>query len=170
MLRQTAYIGLGANLVTPAVQVRKAMDAIAGLEGVQMLACSPLYRSAPMGPAGQSEYCNAACAVSMDIGAAALLEALLAIERQLGRVRGGPRWSARQIDLDLLHVVGLQLRTPLLNLPHPGLAQRNFVLRPLADIAPELEIPGLGVVGLLAERAGNAGLRLWDEADAEPVT
>jgi 2-amino-4-hydroxy-6-hydroxymethyldihydropteridine diphosphokinase len=87
---------------------------------------------------------------------------LLQIERQAGRVRDGERWGPRRIDLDLLHVEGVGVQTPGLRLPHPGIAGRSFVLVPLAEIAPELEIPGLGRVDELAGRIERGGLSPWD--------
>lgn len=156
-----AYVGLGANLDDPAAQLRAAIQAIAGLPGTRLLATSSLYRSAPMGPPDQPDYCNAVCQVETRLAPAAMLDALLLIERQAGRERGADRWGPRRLDLDLLHVEGVQLDQPGLRLPHPGLAQRNFVLLPLAEIAPGLTIPGLGRVEALALAADRAGLALW---------
>jgi 2-amino-4-hydroxy-6-hydroxymethyldihydropteridine diphosphokinase len=92
-----------------------------------------------------------------------LLQQLLALERAVGRVRGEERWGPRLLDLDVLHVEGEQRNTPQLQLPHPGIAQRNFVLIPLADIAADLLIPGLGRVKDLAEKLGRDGLEPWPE-------
>jgi 2-amino-4-hydroxy-6-hydroxymethyldihydropteridine diphosphokinase len=159
-----AYIGLGANLGDPATQVRGALVAIAGIPGCAVLNVSGLYRSAPMGPAGQPDYCNAVAEIETTLAPRALLDALLAIERSAGRQRGGDRWGPRILDLDLLHVDGVTLDEPGLHLPHPGLAARNFVAVPLAEIAPDLDIPGLGRAADLARAAGQAGLGPWGGA------
>jgi 2-amino-4-hydroxy-6-hydroxymethyldihydropteridine diphosphokinase len=156
-----AYIGLGANLGDPAAQVRDALTRIAAIPGLKLLAQSSLYRSAPLGPPGQPDYCNAACAVEADASPDELLTALHAIERAMGRVRPPVRWAPRLIDLDLLHVDGVQMKTARLTLPHAEMATRNFVMAPLAEIAGELELPGLGRAGKLAAALGSAGLSAW---------
>ncbi|WP_273456872.1 2-amino-4-hydroxy-6-hydroxymethyldihydropteridine diphosphokinase [Nevskia ramosa] len=155
------YLGLGANLGAPAVQVERALTLIAALPDTRLIARSPLYRSDPVGPAGQPDYCNAACMIETTLEPLALLDAVQAIEVDAGRIRDGIRWAARLLDIDLLHVEGLSLSTPRLRLPHPHLQERNWVLVPLADFAPTLDIPGLGVVSELAERLGRSGLRAW---------
>lgn len=162
----SAYVGLGANLGDPAAQLRAALVAIAALPDTTLAAASSLYRSAPMGPAGQPDYCNAVCRIETGLAPRALLDALIGIERAAGRIRGGERWGARQLDLDVLHVDGVVLDEPGLHLPHPGIAQRNFVLVPLAEIAPDLHVPGLGSVAARAQACGREGLRSWDEHGA----
>lgn len=158
-----AYIALGANLGQPVQQVRAALAALAQLPGIHLLAQSRLYRTAPLGPADQPYYCNAVCKVETSLSPEDLLQQLLALERAVGRVRGEERWGPRLLDLDVLHVEGEQRDTPQLQLPHPGIAQRNFVLIPLADIAADLLIPGLGRVDELAKKLGRDGLELWPE-------
>ncbi len=155
------YLGLGANLGTPAAQVERALMLIALLPETTLVARSPLYRSDPVGPAGQPDYCNAACVVDTSLEPLALLDAVQAIEVDAGRIRDGIRWAARLLDIDLLHIEGLSLSTPRLRLPHPHLQERNWVLVPLADFAPTLDIPGLGIVSELAAAIGRAGLRPW---------
>lgn len=154
-----AYIGLGANLGQPAQQI---LSAIAGLGACgTVLARSSLYRTAPLGEPGQPDYCNAACVLDTALSPRALMDCLLELERAAGRVRDGRRWAARQLDLDLLHYDGVVMDTPQLHLPHPQIAQRNFVLAPLAEIAPDLELPGLGRVADAAQAIGREGLDLW---------
>lgn len=153
-----AYIGLGANLGDPAAQLRWALTRLAQLGSVPSR--SQLYRSAPMGPADQPDYCNAVCALDTALDPARLMEALLAIERETGRVRDR-KWGPRTLDLDLLHVEGVELQSEGLCLPHPGIAQRNFVLVPWAEIAPELVVPGVGGIAQAAIRIGGAGLSVW---------
>lgn len=156
-----AWLGLGANLGAPAVQLESALTAIAALPDTRLVARSTLYRSDPVGPPGQPDYCNAACEIETDLAPHALLDALQAIENAAGRQRDGIRWAARLLDLDILHVEGVACTDARLSLPHPQLARRNWVLAPLAEIAPTLEIPGVGVVSTLARGAGRAGLRSW---------
>lgn len=158
-----AYIALGANLGQPARQVRDALSSLARVPGVSARNCSPLYRSAPVGPAGQPDYCNAVCSIDTTLGPEALLAQLLELERAAGRVRNGDRWGPRLLDLDLLHMEGIHRETLWLKLPHPEIARRNFVLVPLADIAPTLEIPGLGRVEELAMKIGRDGLVHWPD-------
>ncbi|PPE72635.1 2-amino-4-hydroxy-6-hydroxymethyldihydropteridine diphosphokinase [Solimonas fluminis] len=154
-----AYIGLGANLGQPAEQV---LQALAGLSGCgRVLAQSPLYRTAPLGEPGQPDYCNAACAIDTLLTPQQLMSRLLELERAAGRVRDGRRWAARRLDLDLLHYEGITLDSPELRLPHPQIGLRNFVLVPLADVAPDLEIPGVGRVADAARAIGRAGLQPW---------
>lgn len=163
----TAYVGLGANLGDPRAQLQTALQAIAQLPDTRIVALSSLYRSAPMGPADQPEYCNAACRLETTLSPRALLEALIDIERAVGRIRGQERWGPRMLDLDLLHVEGVSLDEPGLHLPHPGIMRRNFVLVPLAEVAPNLSIPGLGRIDEAAAGIGRDGLAYWDIADAE---
>lgn len=155
------YLGLGANLGTPAAQVERALTLIAAMPETTLIARSPLYRSDPVGPGDQPDYCNAACMVDTTLEPLALLDAVQSIEVDAGRIRDGTRWAARLLDIDLLHIEGLSLSTPRLCLPHPHLQERNWVLVPLADFAPTLNIPGLGIVSELATAIGQAGLRPW---------
>lgn len=156
-----AYIGLGANLADPAAQVREALARIGAHPRLRLLAQSSLYRSAPLGPPGQPDYCNAVCLVETGLAPDALLTELHAIERQMGRQRPPQRWAPRLIDLDLLHCEGQVMATGRLTLPHPELARRNFVVAPLAEIAADLEVPGAGNVTNLAAILGRDGLELW---------
>ena len=159
-----AYIGLGANLIDPPAQLHDALVRIAAYPGIHLHARSSLYRSAPVGPGPQPDYCNAVCAVDTTLSPDELLTVLHDIERSMGRARPPVRWAPRLIDLDLLHCAGVQLSSRRLTLPHPEIARRNFVLVPLAEIEPDLEVPGLGRVSELARRAGREGLTLWSES------
>lgn len=155
---RAAYIGLGANLGDPPAQLREALQRLASLGLLR--AVSRFYRSTAVGPGPQPDYCNAACTLESSLAPAVLMRELLAMEQALGRVRG-EKWGARLIDLDLLHVDGVQCETADLQLPHPGIAQRNFVLRPLADIAPGLSLPRIGSVVAAAQVLGSEGLCPW---------
>lgn len=141
-----AYIGIGSNLDTPARQVEMALEELAALPETRLIGHSHLYRSAPLGGADQPEYVNAVAALLTRLDAPALLAALHDIERARGRERGAVRWSPRVLDLDLLVYSSLSIEMPGLVVPHPGIAERNFVLLPLCELAPDLEIPGLGRV------------------------
>ena len=165
----SAYVGLGANLGDPAAQLRAALGAIAQIPDTQVLATSRFYRSAPMGPPDQPDYCNAVCHLQTRRTPRELLDALIAIERTAGRTRGSERWGPRRLDLDLLHVEGVAMDEPGLHLPHPGIAHRNFVLVPLAELAPSLAIPGLDPIDTLARALGTDGLSAWDALDAPPA-
>ena len=154
-----AYVGLGSNLDDPVAQLTRAFAELAALPDTRLMARSPLYRSAPMGPQDQPEYINAAAALATGLAPQALLQALFAIERAHGRRRDAVRWGPRTLDLDLLLYADLVLREPGLTLPHPGVHERAFVLYPLADIAPALGVPGHGSVSDLRGRSRDAGIR-----------
>jgi 2-amino-4-hydroxy-6-hydroxymethyldihydropteridine diphosphokinase len=153
-----AYVGLGSNLNNPSMQIRSALTALDAIPGTCCVAVSSLYRSQPMGPAGQPEYLNAVAAVDTRLSAAELLQELHLIEEQHGRVRA-ERWGPRTLDLDLLLYGDQQMAGDELTVPHPGLPQRNFVLYPLHEIAPQLYIPGAGSLEGLLERCPGAGLQ-----------
>lgn len=136
-----AYIGLGSNLADPKLQLMKAIDALRGLPESRLTAISRLYRSRPMGPADQPDYVNAVAMLDTRLEPYALLDALQAIENEQGRVRGPQRWGPRTLDLDLLLYGAEVISSERLQVPHPGIAERSFVLYPLADIAPELVLP-----------------------------
>lgn len=138
-----AFIGLGSNLHDPARQVERALLELQQLPGTRLLARSSLYRTAPMGLAGQPDFVNAVALVETVLEPAVLLAELLELERRHGRVRtvaNGPR----TLDLDLLMHGDANIDLPGLRLPHPRLHERAFVVVPLAEIAPSLAIPGHG--------------------------
>lgn len=143
-----AYIGIGSNIDGPTERVRRAAEALERLPRTRVTALSPLYLNPPMGPAEQPHYVNAVAAVSTELEPRRLLDLLHGIEAAHGRVRQR-HWGPRTLDLDLL-VYGDEVSDdPELTLPHPGLGERAFVLVPLADIAPDLEVEGLGPVSAL---------------------
>jgi 2-amino-4-hydroxy-6-hydroxymethyldihydropteridine diphosphokinase len=156
-----AYIGLGSNLHDPAVQIEHALAALMDAPDITLLARSRLFWSAAMlhpGQAAQPDYCNAVCVVNTPLAPYHLLQVLQSIEKQAGRQRG-ESWAARVLDLDLLHVEGVVLNTPDLILPHPGIAQRSFVLLPLTQVAPDLWIEGVGDIARLAHEINRDNLR-----------
>jgi 2-amino-4-hydroxy-6-hydroxymethyldihydropteridine diphosphokinase len=154
-----AYIGIGSNLDEPVTQVREAMERLADLPESRLVARSSLYGGRPMGPPDQPDYVNAVVALDTHLSAPDLLRALQRIERLQGRQRGGERWGPRIIDLDLLLYGSSRIDTPELQVPHPGLHARDFVIIPLAEIAGNLDIPGRGLLTSLINRIENHALR-----------
>jgi 2-amino-4-hydroxy-6-hydroxymethyldihydropteridine diphosphokinase len=138
---ERAFVGLGSNLGDREATIRAAL---ARLDGV--VAVSRLRETDPVGFEDQPRFLNGVAAVDTELPPRALLERLLAIERELGRTRGGPRFGPRTIDLDLLVYGDLVLDEPGLTLPHPRLHERRFALEPLAELAPDLVVPGRGPV------------------------
>ncbi|MBU3739135.1 MAG: 2-amino-4-hydroxy-6-hydroxymethyldihydropteridine diphosphokinase [Rhodoferax sp.] len=130
-----AFIGLGANLGDAQATLDQAMDAIAALPGCRLAARSPQYRSAPLEASGP-DYVNAVVEVATTLSAPELLQGLMGLEQQAGRERPY-RNAPRTLDLDLLLYGDARMDSPSLTLPHPRMAQRAFVLRPLADVAPD---------------------------------
>lgn len=159
--RTRAYIALGANLGDPPAQLRAALHSLRAAPQLEVVAVSQLYRTPPLGPAGQPDYCNAVCAVDTALQPEALLDLLQGIENAAGRKRDGAHWGPRLLDLDLLYMEGRASHTPRLTLPHPGLQHRAFVLVPLLEIAPALTIPGLGAVAALAAAVDRTGVTAW---------
>jgi 2-amino-4-hydroxy-6-hydroxymethyldihydropteridine diphosphokinase len=157
VLWRPAYVAVGSNLDGPRERVLEAMERLGSIEGTRLELRSRLYRTHPMGPQDQPQYVNAVAGLLTRRDPRSLLDAMLEIERRMGRVRG-ERWGPRLIDLDLLWMVGAHRAEPGLTLPHPGVSTRNFVLYPLADIAPTLEIPGHGRVLDLKARSGADGI------------
>ncbi|MGR8919424.1 MAG: 2-amino-4-hydroxy-6-hydroxymethyldihydropteridine diphosphokinase [Gammaproteobacteria bacterium] len=147
--RVTAYVGLGSNLDEPAEQLRAALVALRQLPETRLVAESALYGNPPMGPQDQPDYVNAVAALETGLDARALLAELQAIERARGRVRDGKRWGPRVLDLDLLLYGAEVIAVEGLTVPHPGIAERAFVLVPLAEIAPGLTLPTLGPLDAL---------------------
>jgi 2-amino-4-hydroxy-6-hydroxymethyldihydropteridine diphosphokinase len=152
-----AYVAIGSNLDHPRDRVAEAFTHLASLPETRLEARSRLYRTHPMGPQDQPEYVNAAAGLMTQKSPHEMLDALLEIERRMGRIRE-ERWGPRVIDLDLVWMVGNAVDDARLTLPHPGVSMRNFVLYPLCDIAPTLDIPGHGRVLDLKVRLGGDGI------------
>jgi 2-amino-4-hydroxy-6-hydroxymethyldihydropteridine diphosphokinase len=160
VLWRPAYVGVGSNVEGPRVQVLKAVEALRGLPATKVVLVSRLYATKPFGPVAQPDFVNAAVGVLTQLEARALLDALKAIETTFGRPAVHEKWGPRVIDLDLLVYGRERIAEPGLTVPHPGIPERNFVLYPLADIAPDLDVPGLGRVAALRERVAPDGVRL----------
>jgi 2-amino-4-hydroxy-6-hydroxymethyldihydropteridine diphosphokinase len=154
-----AYVALGSNLDDPVRQVARAFEALAAeLPLTRLIAQSALYRTRPMGPVVQPDFVNAAAGLLTQLDAHTLLRELKSLETRLGRAAPIVRWGPRRIDLDLLVHGSTRLTEESITVPHPGLAERAFVLGPLADISPTLVVPGVGRVSELLRRVDTAGL------------
>jgi 2-amino-4-hydroxy-6-hydroxymethyldihydropteridine diphosphokinase len=160
-LWRPAYVAIGSNLNDPQAQVQTAMVRLAALPLTRSLLRSRLYKTRPMGPQDQPYFMNAAAGLLTQLSARELLAALLQIEQSMGRKRQ-ERWGPRVIDLDLIWMPGENFNEPGLTLPHPGVSMRNFVLYPLADIAPTLAIPGHGNVSELLRAVGDEGISVLE--------
>ena len=139
-----AYIGLGSDLQMPARQIEEAFELLAEIEGSRLVRRSSLYRSTPFGGIEQPDFVNAAAAVLTTLEPSEFFAELQAIEKRQGRERDCARWGPRVLDLDLLVYGGQIIEQPGITVPHPGIAERHFVLLPRGEIAPDLGIPGLG--------------------------
>lgn len=159
-----AFVGLGSNLDRPQRQVLDALAELDDMPQSHLLRHSSLYRSAPLGPAGQPDYINAVAAVETRLAPSELLDALQAVEQRHGRVRG-VHWGPRTLDLDILAYGSARIRTDRLVVPHPQLQHRAFVLIPLHEIAPDLRIPGLGTLHDLLEGVSMEDLHVIDGAE-----
>lgn len=144
-----AFLALGSNIGDKAANLRAAAKAIAALPGTTVIATSSVYRTPPWGKTDQDWFANAAIAVETTLAPLALLEACLAIEIELGRVRR-ERWGPRVIDIDVLLHGDARLTSERLTLPHPAMAERAFVLIPLREIAPDLAIAGRAIGEVIA--------------------
>jgi 2-amino-4-hydroxy-6-hydroxymethyldihydropteridine diphosphokinase len=164
-IAHTAYIGIGSNLEQPVHQVLQARDALARLANTRLLALSPLYRNPALGPGQQPDYVNAVAAIETRLAARELLDALQAIEADQGRLRDSVQWAPRTLDLDLLLYGDSEIGDQRLTVPHPRLAQRAFVLKPLMDIAPNLDVPGLGPVTMLLSKLSEVSLQRVGETE-----
>ncbi len=151
---RTAYLSLGANLGNREETLRNAVKRLAAAEGIEIRAVSSLYETEPWGKTDQPRFLNVAVGLETTLSPEALLAKAQEIENALGRVRH-EHWGARTIDVDILHVEGVEQNTPELTLPHPYMTERAFVLVPLAEIAPALVVQGKSVAawrGVVGEK------------------
>jgi 2-amino-4-hydroxy-6-hydroxymethyldihydropteridine diphosphokinase len=150
-VRRKVYVGLGANLGDREATIRRAVELLAATPGIELVAVSTLRETDPVGYADQPRFLNGVAALETELAPRGLLDRLLAVERELGRVRGeGPRFGPRTIDLDLLLYGDEVVEKPGLVVPHPRLTDRQFVLEPLHELDPELTLPdGQRVADLL---------------------
>ena len=153
------HVALGSNLGDRVARLEAACAAMRELARDGELERSPLYESAPVGPSDQPDYVNGACTFVTALEPEPLLAELQRIEADGGRVRPAARWSARTLDLDLLLCGERIVQHARPDRADPAIAERAFVLRPLADLDPALEVPGLGTVSALLAALGETGLR-----------
>lgn len=154
------YIGLGSNLSDPQQQIQLAVAALSDINNSELSAISSLYFSRPMGPQDQPDYMNAVAALTTELSPLALLDELQAIENKAGRVRKDNRWGARILDLDILLFGEQVINNERLTVPHYGLELREFVLLPLAEIAPQLILPNGKLITTLSQNIDNNGLKI----------
>lgn len=157
----TVYIAIGSNLADPVGQAKGAIEALKELPKSQLLNVSSLYSSAPMGPQDQPDYINAVAAVETQLTPLELLDCTQAIELEQGRVRKDERWGPRTLDLDLILYGNDVIDSERLIVPHYGMKEREFVLYPLAEIAPYLTLPDGTELQDLLEKVDRNGLSTW---------
>ena len=148
---RTAYLSLGANLGNREETLRMALRRLVATDGVKILDVSSLYETAPWGKTDQPNFLNLAASLQTTLSPETLLALTQSVETELGRVRH-ERWGPRTIDIDILHIEGIESDTPTLTLPHPYMTERAFVLVPLAEIAPKLVVMGR-TVGAWSKKA-----------------
>ena len=161
---ETVYVGLGSNLQDPVSQVRGGIADLARLPQCRLLASSSLYASAPLGPQDQADFVNAVAVLDTTLSPLDLLDALQAIETAHARVRER-HWGPRTLDLDLLMFGAATFDLPRLQVPHPEMHKRVFVLEPLLELTPDLVIPGRGKASQWLSRCDDLGLRRLSEDD-----
>jgi 2-amino-4-hydroxy-6-hydroxymethyldihydropteridine diphosphokinase len=144
-----AYIGLGSNLGDREGTIRRALELLSAGDDIEVTAVSSLEETDPVGYEDQPRFLNGAAALRTELPPRELLERMFAVERQLGRIRTGPRFGPRTIDLDLLLYGQESIDEPGLRIPHPRLAERRFVLEPLVELGRNLQVPGRGSVRAL---------------------
>lgn len=154
----TAWIGLGGNQGDPSGHLARACAELDALPATRLVARSRIYRSPPWGPVPQADFLNAVARLDTEFAPVELLRELQAIEAAHGRRRDGKRWGPRPLDLDILLYDDATMDAPELTLPHPRLAERAFVLVPLAELAPALDVPGRGTAAELAAHADAEGV------------
>ena len=156
-----AYIGLGSNLSEPIEQVKNAIKAIENITRSTVISVSSLYLSKPMGPQDQDDYINAVLCLETSLSAIELLDALQTIENEFGRVRKENRWGARILDLDIILFGNQVINSERLVIPHYGMTEREFVLIPLAEISPLLQLPNGQQITFLSQNiSANSMIKL----------
>ncbi len=157
-----AFIALGSNLNYPLLQANNAINALKNLQKTDVVAVSPFYRSKPLGPQDQHDYLNAVIKLVTTLSPLMLLKHLQDIEHAQGRERKAERWGARTLDLDMLLYDNLIIRSDPLTIPHYDMKNREFVLYPLFDVAPELILPDDTKLSDLLVNMPINGMTRWD--------
>ncbi len=156
-----AYIAVGSNLSDPVTQALRAIESLKTLPKSTFLQASSLYSSTPMGPQNQPDYINAVVCIQTELTPLELLDCTQAIEQEQGRVRKEERWGPRTLDLDILLFGNEVIDSGRLTVPHYGMQEREFVLYPLAEIAPNLSLPDGTELPDLLNKVDRNGLRIW---------
>jgi 2-amino-4-hydroxy-6-hydroxymethyldihydropteridine diphosphokinase len=163
----TVFIAIGSNLNDPVGQAQRGINALAEIPHTRVVSASQLYSSSPMGPQNQPDYINAVVEIDTELSPIELLDWTQKIELEQGRVRKDERWGPRTLDLDILLFDQRIINSERLTVPHYGMKVREFVLYPLAEIAPNLTLPdGTELADLLLQVDRN-GLSIWQEANAK---
>jgi 2-amino-4-hydroxy-6-hydroxymethyldihydropteridine diphosphokinase len=162
-----AWLGLGSNLQQPVVQLGQALDKLGSDPGIEILGVSRFYRTPPWGDERQDDFINAVALIETSLEPMPLLRVLQSIEKDMGRKKSGRRWGPRLIDIDLLLYGDLQCRSEDLELPHPRMHERAFVLVPLCELDATLRIPGQGVAGELLQTLDRGGISCLDNGSRQ---
>ena len=156
-----AWLGLGANLQQPLAQLKEAIRRINQTAGIELLQTSSFYRTPPWGDEDQPDFINAVVQVETSLAPLELLRQMQSIENDMGRVRKDRHWGPRMIDIDVLMHGNQTMDSQALMLPHPRMHERAFVLLPLCELDPAIEIPGRGRAVEFLDELGHAGITLW---------
>lgn len=160
------FIAIGSNLDDPVGQARRGIEALKSLPHTQFIQASQLYSSSPMGPQNQPDYINAVVEVETQLSPLELLDSTQTIELEQGRVRKDERWGPRTLDLDIILFGDQTIDSERLTVPHYGMKVREFVLYPLAEIAPHFVLPDGTELDDLLQQVDRNGLRIWQEANS----
>ncbi len=162
-----AWLGLGANLQHPVMQLKRALKRLRQADGIEVTRISSFYRTPPWGYEYQDEFINAVAQIETTLNPLDLLGALQSIEDSMGRQRSKHRWGPRLIDIDLLLFGDMTIQCTELEVPHPRIYERAFVLLPLAELDATIEIPGQGVAGALLSQLDCNGIYRLDKTDEQ---
>lgn len=157
----TAYIAIGSNLASPVKQAKQAITALEQHSDMTLIACSSLYSSKPMGPQDQPDYINAVVQIETALSPIELLNCTQAIELEQGRERKDERWGPRSLDLDIILYGNQVIDNERLTVPHYGMKVREFVLYPLFEINPQLQLPDGSKLSDLIKQVDRNGLTIW---------
>ena len=160
-----AWLGLGSNLQQPVAQLQQAIKRLDGANGLEIFRASCFYRTPPWGDEQQDDFINAVVQIETSLDPVVLLRVLQSIENVMGRQRSGRRWGPRKIDIDLLLYGKQQFQSTELEIPHPRMFERAFVLKPLSELDADLEIPGQGTVGELLQGLDCSGVFQLNDGD-----